>query len=178
MLSFSQPHPRGFTLVELVIVVAIIGVLTVLGLPAYQDWMENARIRTTAESIQNGLQVARAEAVKRNTQIRFSLGANSDWFVDCVTPSDTCPAGHIQERPTAEGATANIKLTTVPAGATAVIFNALGQVAPSPAPASFSQLDVNSASVAGARTLRVMLGVGGNVRMCDPALPVTDPRAC
>ena len=64
---------RGFSLIELLITVAIFGVLLAMGASSFQNWLTNARIRTTAEAIQNGLQLARAEAVRRNTPILFSL---------------------------------------------------------------------------------------------------------
>jgi len=61
----------GFSLVELLVAIALIAVLVGLGAPSYQEWIESTRIRSAAESIQGGLQLARAEAVKRNTQVQF-----------------------------------------------------------------------------------------------------------
>lgn len=178
-------HQVGFTLIELMITVALMAVIATLGMPAYQEWVQNTRVRTTAESIQNGLQLARAEAVRRNTQVVFTLQLNTGWTVGCVVPVadldgdglDDCPVG-IQNRPAAEsGAGASVSLAMTPAGVNTVTFNSLGQVAPPPASASFTQVDVES-SADNSRKLRVTLGVGGNTRMCDPNLAATDPRAC
>jgi type IV fimbrial biogenesis protein FimT len=187
LAMLSIPYSRGFTLIELLITVALLGVLAVLGMPSYQEWMQNTRIRTTAESIQNGLQVARAEAVKRNAQVVFTLAINSGWTVGCVTPvADNdgdgvadCPAV-IQSRSAAEGSSSDISLVLTPDGVNTVTFNSLGQVAPAPAGASFTQVDIDSNALAAemSRNLRVTLGVGGNTRMCDPSLAETDPRAC
>jgi type IV fimbrial biogenesis protein FimT len=180
-------YSRGFTLIELMITVALLGVLAVLGMPSYQEWMQNTRIRTTAESIQNGLQLARAEAVKRNARVVFTLAIDSSWTVGCVTPvADNdgdgvadCPAA-IQSRSAAEGSSSDIALVLTPDGVNTVTFNSLGQVAPIPAAASFTQVDIDSNALVAemSRNLRVTLGVGGNTRMCDPNLAATDTRAC
>ena len=64
---------RGFSLVELMVTVAVLSLLMTLAVPSFNEWIQNGRIRTAAESIQNGLQVARAEAVRRNARVEFAL---------------------------------------------------------------------------------------------------------
>ena len=64
---------HGFSLVELMVTVAVLSLLMTLAVPSFAEWIQNSRIRTAAESIQNGLQVARAEAVRRNARVEFAL---------------------------------------------------------------------------------------------------------
>ena len=73
---------RGFTLIELMVVVAIMGILLSLGIPAFSEWNRNTRIRNQAESVLTGLQIARAEAVKRNRYVRFQLVRRNEAAAD------------------------------------------------------------------------------------------------
>jgi type IV fimbrial biogenesis protein FimT len=166
---------QGVTLVELVIGVAILGILAAIAAPSYTTFIANSQIRSTTESIRNGLQVARAEAVKRNLPVRFTLSTDNSWIVGCVTTTITCPAD-IQSKAANEGGSGTI--TVVGVGAITptnpVTFNNLG---------SASQYDVivdnSSISTANSKDLRVRVGVGGNVRVCDPNISVTtDTRYC
>lgn len=189
---------RGFSLIELLVGIVILGVLMAMAVPRFSDWLRNARIRTSAEAIQNGLQLARAEAVRRNATARFQLvntidnscaldTAGPHWVVSmdnpagqCASaPSDTVAPRIIQVRNRAEGSVQ----TQVAAGQSALVFNGLGRL--TPVPAGNVAIDVSSttggtciANGGSVRCLRLVVSVGGQIRMCDPALPAGDAQAC
>ena len=73
MLNLRHLAARGFTLVELMIALAILGTLIMLALPSMVTWIQNTQIRTAAEGMYAGLTLARSEALRRNTTVRFQL---------------------------------------------------------------------------------------------------------
>ena len=197
----------GMSLIELMMGLAIVALLFGLAAPGFSVWIQNTHIRTAAEAIQNGLMLARAEAVRRNTAVRFQLTDTTDdscalstsgtnWLISLQDPAGACataiadpsdlnpPApGIIQLRAGAEGS----RNAAVAAGQSLIIFNGLGRVAP--VPAGDINIDISnpgggnciSATPAGAmRCLRVVVSTGGQVRMCDPAFvfSTTNTQGC
>ena len=57
---------RGFTIIELMVGLALLAILLVLALPSFTQMAQNMRLRAHAESLSNGLQLARSEALRRN----------------------------------------------------------------------------------------------------------------
>ena len=70
----------GFTLIELMITIAIGAILIVIGVPTMRGVIENGRIRAAGESWKYGLALARTEAIRRNTQVEFVSDADG-WQV-------------------------------------------------------------------------------------------------
>ena len=64
---------RGFTLVELLITISVFAFLMLLAAPSFTSWIQDAQVRTAAESLQNGLRVAQAEAARRHRQVALVL---------------------------------------------------------------------------------------------------------
>jgi type IV fimbrial biogenesis protein FimT len=165
------------TLTEVLTAVAIIGILAGIAAPNFQSWIRGSQIRNAAESITNGLQRARAEAVKRNTNVAFALGAGADssWSVYVVSP-----ASAVESRPGSDGSR-NVTRTVLPGGASTVTFDSFGRPLSSNSDGSARLVQVNldsSASATVNQDLRVTIGPGGNARMCDPHASNTSPNAC
>ncbi|HZV61159.1 MAG TPA: GspH/FimT family pseudopilin [Methylophilaceae bacterium] len=172
-------NQRAFTLVELMVSIVLLGIVLSLALPSYRTFVQNGYIRTTAESIQSGLQLARAEAVGRNTLIEFDLDSDAGWSIGCAVPRQGCPEV-IQSRDAKEGSSSSIVVTPAPAGGTKVIFDNLGATVPAADSLTQIDIDVDPAILSAdeSRDLRIMIGIGGNSRMCDPNLVAPDTRAC
>lgn len=184
----------GFSLIEMMIAIVIVSLLFGLAIPSYKDWIQNTRIRTAAESIQNGIQKARSEALARNTLVEFNLGNNSAWTVKCfdTTKCADLTSGIVEQRQASDGSSSGIVTTTTPASKTNITFNQLGlKFAPTGGTALADQLtqvavDMSTTliSAANSRELNVTIGTvgtpsaNGNVRVCDPNASATDPRKC
>ncbi len=165
---------RGFTLLECLVVVAIVCILLAAGLPITSDYMKNQRMRGVAEQVRDGLSLARLEAIRRNTTVNF-VPNGSGWSV--VVP--------------ASGTTAAITITTrspynddgsitVSPSATQAGFNGSGRLS-SASSYSVGLADSTltcAASGGTGRCLNVNVARGGDIRMCDPAQASTAPEGC
>lgn len=190
----------GVTLIELMVGISIVAILLAMGAPSFALWIQNAQNRLAAESIQSGLQLARTEAVKRNTVVRFTLTDTTGlvaWTVGCVTANDDCPAT-IQRRQAAEGSVnARVGVSTdaipspVPASqfntalaagtglSAGVSFDGTGRVPGANIGTDIVRVDVTNAMQSSARRLVIVVGTGGQVRMCDPAVALSaSPQGC
>lgn len=197
----GSPKQDGFSLIELMIGIALVALLMMMGVPAFSTWVQNSQVRTAAESIQNGLQIARAEAVQRNARVRFNLtdaGGTVVWSVDCVSVTANCPATSIQTRSAGEGgsnARAGVSVVALPspipanqfnmalvAGAgmpAGVTFDGVGRVPVANIGTDITRVDVINAAKADARRMVIVVNPGGQIRMCDPAIPLaSNPQGC
>jgi len=129
-VSFS-----GFSLIELMVGLAVLAILLALGVPALSSWMQNTQIRNEAESIQNGLQLARAEAVRRNAVVRFQLvdtiesgcatsTQGTSWVISLDNVTGACDATPMQDGVTGDQTPRIIQRNAAASGAPNVIVSA------------------------------------------------------
>lgn len=87
----------GFSLIELITVIALLAVLMGIGMPAFRDMVADQKVRTVAASLHSSILIARAEAIKRNRTIRLRPATDEAWGDGWLIPnpasinSDTTP---------------------------------------------------------------------------------------
>jgi len=193
---------RGFTLIELMVTVALFALLMAMALPALSDWIANAKVRTIANALQDGIRTAQNEAVRRSRPTVFALtndtpGADAaasasgkQWAVFVVPmATDTGDAADSFLQGGTVGDTSGGVTITGPA---AVCFNSMGRQskivdpgvtdatcdAPTDALVTYD-VKRSTGSSSSDRALRVTISLSGQVRMCDPAKSLsTSPDGC
>lgn len=191
---------RGFSLVELMVVVALLAILLALAVPGFNRWIANAQVRNANESLQNGLRLAQAEAQRRYRRVVFfrttastcttgttAVATGTNWVVKPIATNSDDPVldsdlqcGQMTSKP------ANLTVT----GPTATCFSAAGRLTAVANPdVGGAACTVNAAGLAtfnvtgvapADRRLRVYANLAGNVRSCDrdKTLSASTPDGC
>lgn len=195
---------RGFTLIEMLVVITIFGILVSFVVAAASQWMQSAKLRSMAEGIQNGMRLARATAVSKNYSngVLFTLTNNlgngcaasvngRNWIVSLSNPTPNCQANpNINADPT--NAThaphvldkwlgdKNFSAIDVTASHSQLRFDSLGRSFSGTAQVAASiNLTVNGKTCTEAGcSLRIVLTKAGKVQSCDPQLPDGKAGAC
>ena len=75
----AQQKQSGFTLIELMIVVIVLGILVAIALPSFQSTIERRRLVGATENLFASLQYARSESIKQNKTVTFQFSTGADW---------------------------------------------------------------------------------------------------
>jgi type IV fimbrial biogenesis protein FimT len=180
----SVEAPAGFSLIELMIVLSVLGILFAVGMSAFGRLLHNIEIRSSAEGLRAGIQKARTEAVTRNALVRISFSNVSGrpaWTLGCVRSTLRCPATISSYSANADtqirwgSARSNDQIALSQALApgnrlpSGVTFNALGGAPGVESSADAMRIDVAHLVNERARRLVLMITAAGAVRLCDPS---------
>src|SRR5690348_15800172 len=113
---------RGFTLVEVVTVVSIIGVLAMIAGPSFSNLIAGQRATNASTELYTALMTARSEAIKRNTKMTLqqkSGGWVNGW--ELIDPNDTTTKVLVH------GQLAGATVTPTPTSLTAVTYLSSGR---------------------------------------------------
>jgi type IV fimbrial biogenesis protein FimT len=78
MLQAKMKNDRqgGFTLIELMVALALAAILLAIGAPSFSEFIRNARIASASNDLLAGIHVARTEAIKRRVPVTLCASSN------------------------------------------------------------------------------------------------------
>ncbi len=194
----------GFTLVELLITILIVGVLLTVGMPALKTFMQGNQLVASTNELIAAFNVARSEAIKRNGSVTVCESTNGttcssgtgDWqdgwivFVDAAVNQTSsgvaCADGNVGSSCLLRSHSAftdnQLTVSGVDSANTSTVinsvtFNARGLPKSSAGAAQSSNFSVCSLDDAGNTqdSRAVVLGLTGRVRVSDNAAVITCP---
>ena len=192
-------HQQGLSIIEILVTLVIIGMLMALAGPSAGVWIQNTQLRNAADSVVNGLQQAKLEALKRNKLVMFRLTdpASTAWDIclydyaadACSTAagatlfSKSAVEGSVNARVAAETGAAPNPLVALAYGSgvpATFTFDPFGRQAPTAAN-NLTRIDVRNAQLStnDERRLVILINAAGQIRMCDPKLSkASNPQGC
>ena len=126
-MSKSGTRSRGFTVLEVLIPIIIVGIISVLVLPSFSEMIKEQRLRQISAEFRSSVVLARSEAVKRNDYLGLvPNGTWSDgWCVNSTTLEPFCTEYSIFKYGTKNN-------TVITSNATSVVFNDWGRTTSCP----------------------------------------------
>jgi type IV fimbrial biogenesis protein FimT len=169
------PHRRGFTLTELMVVLAIAAVLLGLAVPSFWQLIERQRLRTTANDLFDAIDLTRSQAITRGRRVTMAPAdpAGDDWsrgwvvFVDKNDNRRPDPEEEVifEQGPVASGISIRYGFSASP-GPAYIAYNGAGRScsANNSLAAHWGSLSV----LLGEQARHIKINMLGRVRICDP----------
>jgi type IV fimbrial biogenesis protein FimT len=156
---------RGFTLIEVMVSVAIVAILASIAVPNVGPAIATAQVRSSADQLRDMVARARQEAVKRNVPVTLSA---SDNVVTLAVPAfGTSPALQLTKFvPTASISNGSVTMTGSGRADVAAAFQVT------------SSKYACKAADGPVLCLTVKVFTGGAARMCDPTIAAGSAKAC
>lgn len=122
-MSPSRSYPAGFTLIEVLVVILIVGILSTLAAPSFRGLIESQRVSNAGYELHALINLARSEAVKRNMDVKvtpvYTAGVVTSIEVTLVSNGTVLAT---------KAAPKGVKITPSPSAANGITFKRNGRV--------------------------------------------------
>lgn len=159
---------NGFTLVELLVTLAIAAILTTIALPSFQEMIANNRISSVSNELLTSISTARTEAIKRGRSVTIQSNQGNTWeggwqiFIDGNNNNSYDAGETLIQTYQSRASAATVRLASNPVAF--ITFGATGALSSPIAGLSFKICD-SSAVVRRARG--ILLGPQGQASSCS-----------
>ncbi|MBL8541056.1 MAG: GspH/FimT family pseudopilin [Burkholderiales bacterium] len=199
-----RTRQHGFSLIELMVGLAVIAFVLMMGVPAFATFLQNQKLRDAATTALAAVSLARAEAIRLNANVEFLMTDTEPDVTNFAAATASTSGGNLLVRGNVYNpATGQNELTMLEAklrregsGQSADITTGV-QFAATTGRVTFTPLGgttlaanevVQVTNPAGGdcrsaggtmRCLNVLITRGGQIRLCDPAVTAAgDTRSC
>lgn len=185
-MSTKRRH-TGFSLIELMVTVAVLAIIAATAAPSFQSFLDKNRLVGAAEAVYTQVQGARSEAVKQSADMVFVVSPGASWCVGfsrsrIAAPPCDCTAAVADEDACsviADGTNSVLKVVDGSA------FNGVTVGAGSPASMTFSGVRGTTTGAGSiplqsalGRELQVEVNAIGRVRLCSPSGSIGGYPSC
>ena len=167
----------GFTLVELVIVIAVIGIVVTAAMPSFAAFADTRRLDGIASQLASDLQFARTEAVLRHQGVRVSFSRDAGCYIVHTGSAGQCRCSASGTTQCDDGAEA-LKTTVVDDAQRVELQANVGSIRFDPLHGTASPSATVRLSNAQGRAVHQVVNLMGRVRSCSPQGLVAGYRAC
>lgn len=159
---------RGFTLIEMMVTVAVLAIIISIAAPSFNGFFDRYRVKRAADTLSAFLINAKSEAIKRNKNVSTVITGSGNTWCAGMTENATCDCSATPNTCQIEGADRVIKSTSfkgvqllAPASESAFVFKSQrGTVE------GFTAVQLESAN---GSKLNVDVSIVGRIRLCSPS---------
>ncbi len=125
---------RGYSLIELMIVLAIMGILSLIAIPWFYKYAQRNKLKSAAFEVQTTLLAARMKAVKRNQPVSVVINSTAPVQLSTVEPPPPAPTPTVAPQALNLPADAAVLFATPIASSGIVTFSGDGRIDMAPTP--------------------------------------------